>query len=492
MTSPSLQNIIILGAQAEAPLAALSLAQQLTGLPLNITVIEPPLAIDEKHVSLLAPDTHILLHKLGIDLRELIKHCRVGFSLGTLYKNWHSLNQDYFHPFAAQGIDKGFLDFHQFANKLRLAGENIHINQFSLASQLALSGKFTLPVNDPKSLLSTLSYGIQVNTSDFRHLIKRKALSVGIQIISTEIDHINLDQQEYITSLRLSNGQVIDADFFIDASGSQRLLRSKQSVSDIKQISEQLGYHHCLTLFNESTLQHTPYTTNIATTSGFISQVSSENNTQYDIYYDKNLGTPKEYESLLQTHQESIQSKPVGNYYSHQCWYKNSLVIGQAAFDTAPLWFSPVECILQDIDRFVALFPPQKEDTLNAQEYNRLSNNIHTDTVDFYQMHYLLSERVDSVFWQSRKLLVSDNFQHNLKLFKSHGRLPVPLGAIKKQSLIATYLGHNQWPEHYHPLVDMVSFTEIKAQSTSMRHAIHNAIEHLPSLQDFLAKVVGK
>ena len=132
---------------------------------------------------------------------------------------------------------------------------------------------------------------------------------------------------------------------------------------------------------------------------------------------------------------------------------------------------------------------PAGIDQGEVDEYNAQSKREFEFIRDFIIMHYHVTERDDSPFWNyCRTMEVPESLAHRLELFHSNGRIfrenNFELFFDGSWSQVMT--GQRLMPDGYHPIVDLMSADELMRflNSIATKHA--KTVAAYPSHQDFL------
>ncbi|WP_163368257.1 tryptophan 7-halogenase, partial [Enterobacter hormaechei] len=70
--------------------------------------------------------------------------------------------------------------FHHSWMKARASGLDLPLSAFSLAEELAKQGRFAMPVDDPRSILSTLGYAYHFDASLYARHLRGIAEAAGV------------------------------------------------------------------------------------------------------------------------------------------------------------------------------------------------------------------------------------------------------------------------------------------------------------------------
>lgn len=184
-----MRRVLIIGAGIDAWMTAAALGRATQGLA-EVVVAEtgpPPTG----RIAAL-PSLQGLHARLGIRDEILAQATHARPRLAARYG-------DGLEPFGETGVAIDGVAFHQY---WLAGGRSGPLSDWSLAAQAAARGRFAPPSPDPRSPLSSLSYGLTLDAAGYAALLKRIALAAGAKVVEGRPD----------------------ADLKVDASGDKRLL----------------------------------------------------------------------------------------------------------------------------------------------------------------------------------------------------------------------------------------------------------------------------
>ena len=138
--------------------------------------------------------------------------------------------------------------------------------------------------------------------------------------------------------------------------------------------------------------------------------------------------------------------------------------------------------------RLMRMFPQHGVHQPDVDEFNA-QTAYETDHIrDFIILHYHVTERDDSPFWQHCKdMQVPDSLASRITLFKEQAH------AFQKQnelfrvdSWTQVMLGQGITPTHYHPAATMLSEDQLKNSLRQQRERVLAAVKALPEHADFV------
>jgi tryptophan halogenase len=109
---------------------------------------------------------------------------------------------------------------------------------------------------------------------------------------------------------------------------------------------------------------------------------------------------------------------------------------------------------------------------------------------DFIILHYKATQRDDSEFWNyCRHMSIPDSLSAKLDLFKAAGRIfRYDDELFTKPSWVAVCIGQNLYPDAVDPIVASLPAEKVNHSLASMRGAMAQAVEKMPTHEAFLSR----
>src|SRR5690606_30574672 len=122
-------------------------------------------------VESLAPTTQVFHENLGFNEADLLSATRGTFNLGYRFEDWLECGSDFVQGYNASGVNFGDIDFQNFYTKISSEMNFPAYDYFSLAALAAKKNRFAHPTNDQRSVLSTIEYGINLDSNRYANVL---------------------------------------------------------------------------------------------------------------------------------------------------------------------------------------------------------------------------------------------------------------------------------------------------------------------------------
>jgi tryptophan halogenase len=171
-------------------------------------------------------------------------------------------------------------------------------------------------------------------------------------------------------------------------------------------------------------------------------------------------------------------------------WNKNCVTLGLASGFLEPLESTSIHLVQSSLIRLMQLFPVNGIDQTEVDEFNAQSKSEIEYIRDFIILHYHVTQRTDSPFWNfCRTMEVPESLSRRIELFKSNGRIfREGHELFFDGSWTRVMTGQGLMPDGYHPLVDMLSEDELDALLDGIKASHEKIVSQLGSHQDFVGK----
>ena len=487
MKNKQMNKVVIVGGGTAGWMAAAALGK-LMGKNLDVCLIESDqigtVGVGEATIPLL-----IGFHQLlGIDEQEFMRAAQVTFKLGIQFENWGAIGDSYLHGFGIPGQGCWACPFHHFWVKSVQLGNKAPLTEYLLHRHAASADKFQL---DPES---GLAYAYHFDATLYARYLRKFSEQHGVRRIEGKVvDVATSNENGDIESLTLESGERISGDLYIDCSGFRALLIEQALHTGYEDWTHWLPCDRAVAVQTTAVKPPVPYTRSIAHESGWQWQIPLQHRVGNGLVYcSQYLGDEDARELLL----DNVDGEPITEPRlirfrtgrRRKQWNRNCVSLGLSSGFLEPLESTSLYLVQSGLIRFMQFFPTTGIDPVEVDEYNRKSRLEFEYIRDFIIMHYHVTQRDDSPFWNyCRTMDVPESLARRLDLFRSNGRLfreDFELFFDGSWSQVMT--GQRLMPEGYHPIVDVMSDAELKSLLNDISRSYAKTAASYMSHGDFL------
>lgn len=442
------------------------------------------------------PQISLFNKSLNIDEDEFIKSTNATFKLGIEFVNWGKKGDSYVHAFGGLGRDMESLPFHHYWLKLHKQGRSADVGEYCLNSLASRKSKFMKSIEAGNSPLSHIVYAYHFDAGLYARFLRAHAEKMGARRIEGKIINVKLNQDNgFIESVTMADGNMVEGDLFIDCSGFQGLLISKALGVGYIDWSHWLPCDSAWAMPSERLTPLPSYTRATAHSAGWQWRIPLQHRTgNGHVFSSRFMDSDEAREILLNNIQGKAFADPrlikfiTGR--REKFWYKNCVALGLASGFMEPLESTSIHLVQSAIARLLSIFPYknfnlQEIDLFNEQlgfEYERIR--------DFIILHYKATERDDSPFWNyCREMNVPEALQKKIDLFKVNGQVYRYNNELFNEvSWVEVMLGQRVIPEGYHPLVDVLPENEFERRMNHIKSIIDTSVDYMPDHAEFIAE----
>lgn len=489
-----LRSIAIVGGGSAGWMTAAALVQAL-GRSIAITLVESEeigtVGVGEATI----PPIKSFNAQLGVSEAEFLAATQGSFKLGIDFIGWGASESRYFHPFGTYGADFDRVSLHHYWLRERLAGDRTPIDEYSMCWALARRNRFGPPVDNPRDVRSTHAYAYHFDAGLYARFLRRYAEERGVQRVEGRIVGAERDASSGdIRHVRLADGRIVEADFFVDCSGFRGLLIEETLKAGYEDWSHWLPCDRAVAMPSANTRPITPYTRSTARAAGWQWRIPLQHRQGNGHVYCSAFVSDDEAAAVLAGHLEGERlGEPRFLKFTagrrKRGWSHNCVSIGLASGFLEPLESTSLHLVQTSIERLLRLLPDRRHDPLNAEEFNRASANEYERIRDFIILHYYANIRPEP-FWQAcAHMPIPDELAYKIKHFMGSGRLVAPQDELfRNPSWLAVYIGQGMIPERYDVLADARPQVDATGQLRKLRMMMSDAAETYPLHDDYLAQ----
>jgi tryptophan halogenase len=435
------KNILVIGGGTAGWLTSLYAYQALAKFGYKIITVE------SSEIGILGagegttPVFMSMLDAIDVSPFEVIANCGGTVKSGIRFINWST--KDFFNPFLSNEFcepdffyknDNVFYEKYTDFSFLYGKINNMKNEEFLFSDRI--SSKNLVPIgnkitNDSRLTQSLYNkfehfsnWALHFDARKLAQFLKQKGLERGISLIDSKVENVNVDENNFIKSITLKNGQVIDCDFVFDCTGFTRLIIGKHFGTEWKSYSDKLAVNKAIPFFQNESNNLEPFTQSIAMDYGWVWKIPTQERYGCGYVFDSNyVSEEKAAEEVQRKFSYKFDDIKVFNFDAgtfNEVWVKNCMSAGLASNFIEPLEATSIMQLILQLKRFLS-------DPLNVKcrdqkiinKFNRMYIEDSDEIVDYIQLHYF-TNRTDTLFWKEFKQAhsVSDFVEEILSISK--------------------------------------------------------------------------
>ncbi|MCW0387410.1 Flavin-dependent tryptophan halogenase RebH [Xanthomonas sacchari] len=496
MIAAPLRNLVIVGGGTAGWMAAAALARVL-GPEYRITLIESEqigiVGVGEATV----PHIKAFNNLLGINEAEFVRHTQGSFKLGIEFADWQRPGTSYVHGFGTEiGHPLGLLPFQQYWFKQALAGKAKPLGAYTLNTVAAKRDRFMTSATDvpPNSPLANIAYAYHFDAALYAGFLRRYAEQRGVTRREGIVEDVQLHPESGdVLSVRLTSGEAITGDLFIDCSGFRGLLIEQALHTGYHDFSHWLPCDRALAVPCAKVGPPTPYTRATARAAGWQWRIPLQHRTGNGyVYCSAHISDDEAAATLLANLDGPALADPRPLRFvtgrRKQVWNRNVVALGLASGFMEPLESTSIHLVQSGISKLLELFPREGISPVLVRRYNERIAFEFDRIRDFLLLHYHATERDDSAFWRHcRSMPITPELQETLALFRDSGRFYRNGEEMFAEiSWVQVMVGQGILPRAYHPLVDQVPQADLERFMASVEQTIGHCADAMPPHQAFI------
>ncbi|MEO5775108.1 MAG: tryptophan 7-halogenase [Sphingomicrobium sp.] len=483
------RKVVVVGRDGPAWMAALSLQRALGRAGLEVSVVELPSLLRGADVYAALPSLRSLHDLLGLDEAAVLTAARGVPMVAQRYSEWT--------PGAAflQGYDSveapgAFLSFVQLWAKARIKGLPVPFEEFSYGAMAARLGRVPSESDDPEALGAT--YGYHLDANAYSLLLRTLSERRGIKVRSTPIADVEISEDR-ILAIELADGQRIEADLFVDASGAEAVLISRLPQSAFEAWDAFLPCDRLLaasaprlsplpafsqvTAFDAGWAGMFPLQERTAVVAAYRSTEIGDDELLHKLKAD--VGMPVEGDAVVSTIAPGVRKSP---------WIGNCVAVADAAAFLEPLDSLQLHMAHVCVTQLINFFPVDSDTRIEATDYNAAVRLHASNLRDFQQSHYKLNRRTGQRLWdEARSAEVSDGLAQKLRVFQARSEAVLyDEETFEAGSWASMFIGHGLTPEGYDPRADLIEEQDHIERIQARLREIAGSIPALPTIEAFL------
>ena len=458
------------------------------------------------------PSMRATLQRIGLSETDFVRECDASFKQGTYFRNWQTGggqgdDDSYSHPFT---VPTGYAETNLVPHWLALTDAT----QFAdaVTPQTALFADCLAPkqITTPEYAF-VVNYAYHLDAGKFAELLRQHCTEqLGVKHVKANVLQINAADNGDIRSVTTDCAGEVAGDLFIDCTGTRSLLlgehfkipfESRQAyLFNDTALAAQVPYteeDHAIQSCTQSTAQTAGWIWDIGlpTRRGIGHTYSSAHITEDEataqlLAYIKEVAGDKAAASVVP---RKIRFQPG---HRREFWHRNCVAIGMSSGFIEPLEASALVMVELAAGMIAEQLPPTRDVMdIVAKRYNQKFLRHWDQIIEFLKLHYVLSARNDSPYWQDNHAATSipEKLSEQLALWRYRSPWHQDAEAVDELFPTASYqyilygMGFRTEPRHTR------SYQQDQRQASELiqKNATRAAqlLKALPSNRELLNKV---
>jgi tryptophan halogenase len=492
-----IRRIAIVGGGIAGWLAAVTLGRRLGG-HCSIHVVETPEAVVPGQAEATQPALLELLRFLGVDQNDFIDKTQSTYSLGAKLTDWAEPGSAFWHPFGALGALIERRPFYHFLHKAKMLGLSPKLELFSQEISLAAANRFIFPTNS-LGVAPHLRYALHVDAALMARYFRAVAERAGVIRLERRVVSATRRENGFIDELQFEDGGKLGGDLFIDCSGARAQLIGEILESPYDSWRQWLPCDRLVHAPAALDDARSPYMRIDARTAGWRWRMPLQQNQSHGLVYSSEHQSDDDAqgELLSMMGAEPLTAPRRHEFHSGRrrtVWDKNVVAIGSAAGCLEPLVASDLHLISNALFNLLDHFPDKQFDAANIASYNEIIGDELEGIRDFIVLHYCLSRRDDTAFWQQRRASsLPDTLAQRIEMYRATGRImQQQLELFTDLDWFWIFEGMGVTPRDYDPLVDTIDFEQVKRVMLAISQKVNADAAAAPTHDSFFAMANAK
>ena len=488
------ESVVIIGRDSQAWIVAAALQRSLGATGVRIRVIELPSTLQPVDVYTAIPSLRGLHRQIGLSEERVLSAARAVPLVAQRYSNWAGAAPPFMLGYddpAPPGFGIGLASYWV---KARQEGSRVEFEDFLLGASAAKRAR--VPMSVPHEALHhdlSAGYGYTLDARGYTVLLKKFAEHLGVQLEQAILSDVELEQ-ERIAAVMLSSGERVEADLFVDASGTEGALISRFDGNALESFGSSWPCDRMVVASGPPINPAPAYSHISAFNAGWVGLYPTQNRTTAIAVYnsrfmsDAEMSTalpllarmPLQGDAVVSSVRPGIRRSP---------WVGNCVAVGEAAFSHDPIDSFGLHGLHSCVSHLMALFPAEAGVFPEAKLFNRTITRVAQNLHDYQLTHYRLNRRFDEPFWDGcRELDLPESLQRKIDVFSRRAQVPMyDNDVFEEQNWAALFIGAGIIPEMYDPRVDMLPDEAQIAEMRERLRGIAAAVQEMPSVPQFLS-----
>jgi tryptophan halogenase len=343
---------------------------------------------------------------MGVNQSEFMRRVDGTFKQSTKFVNWlHAEGHSFHHPFALERtvpvdrVGRRWLRSNRSVPFAETISVQPGLCEMNLAPQMPGPWDFGQP----------LPFAYHLDEAKFADYLREVSMARGVIRHADALAGVEVRENGNIAAIGTASGGRLEADLFVDCSGSAALLSGGELGVGWDDCSQWLLCNRVLTMqvpyenFYPGCVH--PFTTATAVSAGWILEIPLRDRRSLRYVYCDDFLDQEEAEAELRAFEGrharslSVMASSFKAGRRENAWVGNCIAMGNSAGMTDPLVSTDLYMCSLAAAMLAEHLPYGDELRPLAFRFNRIMANRFHEVLDFINLHYCLTQRTDTDFW---------------------------------------------------------------------------------------------
>jgi tryptophan halogenase len=488
------RRIVVLGGGTAGWMAAAALVTGLKGRTVELVESEDIGTVGVGEATF--PSIRNYHQLLGIPEADFLRATNGTFKLGIRFCDWHTRGEDYYHTFGDFGQLSGPEAL--WGQYRRHAGAGLPVfGELCLPTVMAMQNRFCAPGKDS----AYFNYAYHFDATLYARFLRDLAVKRGARRTEGKVVEVTRRADGGVAALRLDDGRVVEGDLFIDCSGFASLLLGRTLDEPFVDFSHWLPVDRAWAVPSARTgAALTPYTRATALDAGWAWRIPLQDRTgNGHVFSTRYIDEDTARTQLLQQLDGEALAEPrllrFTTGHRARFWSANVVGIGLSTGFLEPLESTSIYLIQAGLGHLMPLLQEGRPVAPNEiEDYNTGLVRQFERIRDFILMHYCLTTRRDTPFWNAMATVeLPETLAYKFHTWRETGLLhQYDHEGFDGHSWLAIHAGMHNWPERTDPTLGEIP-ADVSLQWVRQRaQQLKTAVASVPTHEAYLAHILKR
>ncbi len=452
-----IKRIIIVGGGSAGWMSAAMLSNEFPDK--EIAVLESPdvpiIGVGESTLGTI----NQFLGMLGLQDKDWMEYCKATYKLSIKFTDFYAKGEEFYYPFGVkdlQNCQQGIADW--YVKKTQHPEtpildfyENFYSTMpFILQSKLYDNADGQLP---GFSFKNDAAY--HMDAALFGEFLREKYCEPrGVVYIKEHIEEILLADSGDIDGLKLRNGDILEADLYLDCSGFKSMLLEEKLGVKFESFSQWLPNNRAWAVqvpYEDKELEMENVTDCVAVNNGWIWNIPLYHRIGKGYVFCDQFTTEEqaleEFKQFIMTRMKKPRTREqvdaldfrlikIKNGVHERCWHKNVVAVGLSYGFIEPLESTGLLSVQEILLRLCHTLHYDTINKIHIDNFNNIVGGIMQGFKLFVAYHYTLSSRRDTPYWKH----VTENIEMDSNMLIPGNQIPSQVAELAIRLLQSHHL----------------------------------------------------